>query len=155
MIKTYFDRGYGVYIWGDNSPYYADANKVAEALFGGSMEGNLYGDQPVGIQSGELSPGIREGHDVTTGLETVYEGITIATLAEQSNLTPLVYGSAGNLISAAYEKDGKRAILDGGFTRLYIKWETAGTDRFVKNAAAWLVNIDNFELSYPELSDAE
>lgn len=150
MIKTYFDRGYGVYIWGDNSPYYADANRVAQALFGGSMEGNMPGDHPVGIQTGELSPGIREGHDVTTGLETVYEGVTIATLAEHSDLTPLVYGSAGNLISAAYEKDGKRAILDGGFTRLFVKWETAGTDRFVKNAAAWLVNVDNFELSHTE-----
>ena len=147
MIKTYFDRGYGVYIWGDNEPYYADANRVAQALFGGSMEGNTEGDQPVGIQKDRLSPGIREGHDVTTGLETVYEGVTIATLAEHSNLTPLIYGSAGNLVSAAYEKDGKRAILDGGFTRLYCKWETAGTDRFVVNAASWLVNVDNFELS--------
>ncbi len=147
MIKIYFDRGYGVYIWGDNEPFYADANRVAQALFGGSMEGNLMGDHPVGIQKTEASPGIREGHDVTTGLETVYEGVTIATLAEQSNLTPLIYGSAGNLVSAAYEKDGKRAILDGGFTRLYCKWETAGTDRFVVNAAAWLVNVDNFELS--------
>lgn len=147
MIKIYFDRGYGVYIWGDNEPYYADANKVAQALFGGSMEGNLAGDQPVGIQKDRSSPGIREGHDVTTGLETVYEGITIASLAEHSNLTPLIYGSAGNLVSAAYEKDGKRAILDGGFTRLYYKWETAGTDRFVVNAASWLVNVDNFELS--------
>ena len=155
LIKTYFDRGYGVYIWGDNEPYYADANKVAEALFGGSMEGDTYGAQPVGIQVNESSPGIREGHDVTTGLETVYEGITIATLAEQSNLTPLIYGSANNLVSAAYEKDGKRAILDGGFTRLYNKWETAGTDRFIKNAAVWLVNVDNFELPSPELSDAE
>ena len=52
-----------------------------------------------------------------------------------------------DLVSAAYEKDGKRAILDGGFTRLYCKWETAGTDRFVVNAASWLVNVDNFELS--------
>lgn len=150
MIQIYFERGYGVYIWGDNSPYYADANKVAQALFGGSMEGNTMGDQPVGIQKDASSPGIHEGHDVTTGLETVYEGITIATLGEHNDLTPLIYGSAGNLISAAYEKDGRRAILDGGFTRLYVKWETAGTDRFVKNAAAWLVNIDNFELSNTE-----
>ena len=146
MIKIYFERGYGVYIWGDNKPFYADANKIAQALFGGSMEGNTAGGHPVGIQKDKLSPGIREGHDVTTGLETVYEGITIATLAEHSDLTPLVYGSTGNLVSAAYEKDGKRAILDGGFTRLYHKWETAGTDRFVKNAAAWLVNIDNYEV---------
>ena len=153
MIKTYFDRGYGVYIWGDNQPYYADANKVAQALFGGSMAGDTMGDQPVGIQTDKSSPGIREGHDVTTGLETVYEGVTIATIAEHGDLTPLIYGSDGNLVSAAYEKDGKRAILDGGFTRLYNKWETAGTDRFVKNAAAWLVNVDNYELSGVEVAE--
>ena len=152
MIKTYFDRGYGVYIWGDNQPYYADANRVAQALFGGSMAGDTMGDQAVGIQKDKLSPGIREGHDVTTGLETVFEGATIATLAEHQDLTPLLYGSAGNLVSAAYERDGKRAILDGGFTRLYYKWNTAGTDRFVKNAAAWLVNVDNYALSSVEVA---
>ena len=39
---------------------------------------------------------------------------------------------------------GKRAILDGGFTRLYYKWDTAGTGRYVKNAASWLVNAEKF-----------
>ena len=43
-----------------------------------------------------------------------------------------------------YEKDGKRAIFDGGFTRLYNGWETAGTPRYVKNAAAWLANYERF-----------
>jgi hypothetical protein len=61
-------------------------------------------------------------------------------------LQPLIYGSEGNLVTAVYEKNGKRAILDGGFTRLYYKWETAGTDRYVKNAAAWLVNMENLSL---------
>jgi hypothetical protein len=83
---------------------------------------------------------------VTTGLETVYEGITIATISENESLQPLIYGSEGNLVTAVYEKNGKRAILDGGFTRLYYKWETAGTDRYVKNAAAWLVNMENLSL---------
>jgi len=90
-----------------------------------------------------LSPGIREGHLITTGLENVYEGITIATITQNKNLKPLIYGSAGNLVTAVYEKNGKRAILDGGFTRLYYKWETAGTDRYIKNAAAWLVNMES------------
>jgi len=27
---------------------------------------------------------------------------------------------------------------------LFIKWDTAGTGRYVKNAAAWLVNYERF-----------
>ena len=49
-----------------------------------------------------------------------------------------------NLVTATYEQDGKRLILDGGFTRLYISWDHAGTGRYVKNAAAWLVNYERF-----------
>jgi len=143
VIKQFFDDGHGIYIWGDNDPYYADANKVANYLFGGEMTGNLMGDQPVGLQSDSTGVGVRKNHLITTGIENVYEGITIATISKNKFLKPLIYGSAGNLITAVYEKDGKRAILDGGFTRLYYKWETAGTDRYVKNAAAWLVNLES------------
>ena len=39
---------------------------------------------------------------------------------------------------------GRRALVDGGFTRLYHKWDSAGTDRYVVNAAAWLANIERF-----------
>jgi hypothetical protein len=143
VIKEFFDAGHGIYIWGDNDPYYADANKVADYLFKGEMTGNLMGDSPVGLQTDSTSVGVRRNHLITTGIENVYEGITIATISENKYLKPLIYGSAGNLVTAVYEKDGKRAILDGGFTRLYYKWETAGTDRYVKNAAAWLVNLES------------
>jgi hypothetical protein len=144
VIKAFFDAGHGVYIWGDNEPYYADANYVADALFGASMEGNLMGDQPVGLEKTEGGVGIVPNHLLTTGLEHIYEGITIATIHPGSQLEPLIYGSAGNLVTAYYDHDGKRAVLDGGFTRLYNKWDTAGTARYVKNAAAWLVNAERF-----------
>src|SRR5690554_7709818 len=64
-------------------------------------------------------------HLITTGLQNIYEGITIATISAHKDLTPIVYGSIGNLVTAAYEKDGKRLLIDGGFTRLYYKWDTA------------------------------
>ena len=48
------------------------------------------------------------------------------------------------MVAAYYDRDGHRAILDGGFTRLYLKWDTAGTGRYVKNAASWLVNAERF-----------
>jgi hypothetical protein len=144
VIKRFFDSGKGVYIWGDNEPYYADANAVAKVLLGTEMTGNIMGDQVVGLQKGPATPGLLPRHLLTTGLEYIYEGITIATIQKNQTLTPLIYGSAGNLVAAFHDRDGKRAILDGGFTRLYVKWDTAGTGRYVKNAAAWLANVERF-----------
>jgi len=145
VIKRYWEAGHGLYIWGDNEPYYADANVLGKALFGTTMTGNLIGDQPVGLQQEPGKPGLIPNHLLTTGLEHIYEGITIATIHPgTSDLKPLIYGSAGNLVSAYYDKDGRRAIFDGGFTRLYNKWDTAGTARYVKNAASWLVNAERF-----------
>lgn len=144
VIKEFFDAGKGVYIWGDNQPYYADANYVAKELIGVEMTGNTMGNQVVDLMMGGKKVGVMPNHLITTGLQHLYEGITIATLSDNDDLSPLLYGSAGNLVTAVYEKDGKRLILDGGFTRLYINWDTAGTGRYVKNAAAWLVNVEKF-----------
>jgi hypothetical protein len=144
VIKKFFDAGHGVYIWGDNEPYYADANVVAEALFGTTMTGNVIGNQTVAVQSSPTTAGLLPNHLLTTGLEHIYEGITIATIQPSRSLKPLIYGSANNLVAAYYDQDGRRAILDGGFTRLYNKWDTAGTARYVKNAASWLVNAERF-----------
>lgn len=144
VIERFFNSGKGVYIWGDNDPCYGDANLVGERLLGVKMTGNLPGDHPVGIQKDGKGTGVVKDHLISTGVETVYEGITVATIEQNTKLTPLLYGSAGNLIAAAYEKDGKRLIFDGGFTRLYYKWDTAGTPRYVKNAAAWLANFERF-----------
>ncbi len=145
VIKKFYDDGHGVYIWGDNEPYYADANVVAQALLGTQMHGNLMGDKTVGmLDTGAPGVGIKANHLLSTGLENIYEGITIATIDPGNGLEPLIYGSAGNLVAAYYDQNGKRAILDGGFTRLYMKWDTAGTARYVKNAASWLVNAERF-----------
>ena len=144
IIKTFFESGRGVFIWGDNHPYYADANAVAATLFGGRLSGDLQGDQVVGVRSGNFGAGIAPNHPITTGLENLYEGITIATVQEHPDLQTILYGSAGNATTAAFDKDRKRALLDGGYTRLFFKWDTAGTGRYVKNAAAWLVNYERF-----------
>lgn len=145
VIKAFFERGHGLYIWGDNQPYYADANYVAAALLGTTMSGNTPGDEVVGLRVGGTAAGLTPRHLITTGLQYLYEGITIATIEQTAALRPLMHGSAGNLVAAYYDSDGRRAILDGGFTRLYHKWDTAGTGRYVKNAAAWLVNYERFK----------
>ena len=102
------------------------------------------GAKVVNLQTENNKVGLIPNHLISTGIQNIYEGITIATLDYSQDLTPLIYGSANNLVTAAYEKNGKRLILDGGFTRLYVNWDSAGTGRYVKNAAAWLVNYEKF-----------
>lgn len=34
--------------------------------------------------------------------------------------------------------------MDGGLTRLAVSWDDAGTARYVKNAASWLVHAAKF-----------
>jgi len=143
VIERFFNSGRGVYIWGDNSPFYADANVLGKRLLNTTMTGNVKGDQVVKEAKDRNSPGFIQ-HQITTGLTHLYEGITIATVATTQDVTSTVRGSANNCVTAIFDKDGKRAIIDGGFTRLYNKWDTAGTGRFVKNAAVWLVNWERF-----------
>ena len=141
VIRAFFESGRGLYVWGDNDPYFVDANFVAQGLFGCRMSGNTHGDQVMGLQQRPGGAGI-VSHLITTGVEHLYEGITVATIQAHPGLQPVLYGSASNLLVAAFDADGRRAIIDGGFTRLFMKWDTAGTGRYVKNAAAWLVNCE-------------
>lgn len=145
VIEEYFNSGKGLYIWGDNQPLYADANFITKRLFNTTMNGDTYAAQVVGISGeGEGRTGIVDGHLISTGVVNMYEGITIATVTATQDLNPLIYNSSDGLVAAVYEKDGKRCIIDGGFTRLFYNWNSAGTDRYIKNAAAWLVNFERF-----------
>lgn len=145
VIKKFFDSGKGVYIWGDNDPYHADADFLSKKLLGASMSGYYMGNQNVTFKGDSTKSGMKKDHLITTGLEYVFEGITISQIHDPNQqLTPLIWSTDGNVVTSIYEKEGKRLILDGGFTRLYCNWNTAGTGRYVKNAAAWLVNVEKF-----------
>ena len=144
IIDDFFQQGKGVYIWGDNDPYYADANAVSSKLLGCSMSGNSRGNKVVNEAMSIGENGFTK-HQITTGLEFLYEGHTIAQIHySKEQLTPILRGSDGHVVTACYDSNEKRAIIDGGFTRLYHQWDDAGTARFVKNAAAWLVNWERF-----------
>ncbi len=144
IIQEYLNSNHGVYIWGDNLPYYQDANAILRRAFNTEMYGDSYGDKVLGIQPRNGEAGIIANHPITTGIVNFYEGITIAEVYTKGILTPLIYGSNKKVVAAYYSKNNKRVIVDGGFTRLYYKWNSAGTDRYIVNAAAWLTNIEYF-----------
>ncbi len=143
-IQTYFENGNGVYFWSEEEPYFQDVNPMLIRLFGASMYGNSRGGKVLGVQAEEGQAGIVANHPITTGIVSFYEGTTISTVELGTKLKPLVYGSNKKIATAYYDDKQRRAIVDGGYTRLYCQWDSAGTDRYVVNAAAWLTNIERF-----------
>lgn len=145
FVEKYYKDGHGLYLLGDDEPDFAEANHFLNLLFPGSA---LYGEYPgrkiLGISSGENNPGIVKGHDISTGIINFYEGSTIANLNPKKGIKPLVYGSNKEPLAGYYDEKGRRLIVDGGFTRLYLKWQTAGTERYVLNTAAYLTNVERF-----------
>jgi|TARA_R110000737_G_scaffold298126_1_gene304967 hypothetical protein len=145
VIKKFFDSGKGVYLWGDNDPAHGEADFLGNKLLGVTMNGHYMGDQNVSFKTDTTKSGMIPDHLITTGLEYVFEGITISKINDPNQaMTPLIYSTDGNVVTSIYEQQGKRLIIDGGFTRLYCNWKSAGTGRYVKNAAAWLVNYERF-----------
>lgn len=144
IITDYYLSGHGLYLWGDNSPYYKDANTILNNLFGTVLSGNYGGEQVIGVRDGDSGAGIIAGHPMSTGIANFYEGITISNVIPKNGLKPLVYSSDGKVVCAYCDENGRRLLIDGGFTRLYCKWDSAGTDRYVRNAAVWLANVERF-----------
>ena len=146
VISDFFNAGHGIYIMGDNEPFVKDANAIISKLFGASLSGNYIGKQVLSIQTRDKAPGIIPNHLIATGLENFYEGVTISNISHSRQLIPLIYSSDGKVVTAYYDKDGKRALVDGGFTRLNdtVISSTAGTLRYTVNAAAWLANTERF-----------
>uniref|UniRef100_A0A0G4I0P9 Alpha-type protein kinase domain-containing protein n=1 Tax=Chromera velia CCMP2878 TaxID=1169474 RepID=A0A0G4I0P9_9ALVE len=141
VLQRFYNEGNGLYLWGDNDPYHADANFLGLRIFGSSMAGYTQGDKQVQLRQTEGGPGFKE-HLITTGVENLYEGISVATVNPGPDMEPLMWGSASNLIIAIHDRDGKRAVFDGAFTRLFWYWDQAGSTRYVVNAAVWLVNLE-------------
>ena len=143
VVERFYKNGGGLYLWGDNDPWHADADYMGKRLFGVTMSGEYEGEHVIGVRANGSLTGIIPGHPISTGIAHFYEGCTIAAVKTNQNVLPLVYSSDQNVVTAYSEQNGRRLLIDGGFTRLYYKWNSAGTDRFVTNCAAWLANADS------------
>ena len=146
-IINAYKNGHGLYIWGDNDPWNADANHLLKMIYGNAcyMNGDYNGRHVISISKGKGMPGIVAQHPIAVGIQNFYEGITIAAIRGPQYLRPLVYSSDGNVVTAYDDTNGNRLLVDGGFTRLYCATDEAGTDRFVANCAVWLANVEKWD----------
>jgi len=164
-LEAFHRRGGGIFVWGDNAPFFAHANALLSRLFpneGISLEGNDHGSQIMKSHDNGLTPGrFTRNHLIMTGLNSLFEGVTISYLPMLGPLKVLAtynHGQGYNGKPYCAVADGEvyrrcrsglpaagrgRLVVDGGFTKLYDElWtKTAGTERYVKNASTWLLNI--------------
>jgi hypothetical protein len=152
-IKSFYEKGRGLFIWGDNVPWYYDSNRVLKSLFGDAanvqMEGNDESQKVLQAkdQANPNSSGFEAKHILFTGVAMLFEGVTIARVRApvQTNIKTIMVNSHGNPVTCILDDGKHRLVIDGGFTRLFDQFwsQSAGTGRFVKNMAAWLCGVDS------------
>ena len=153
QLEGQSDMNKGLFIMGDNDPFNADANVILQRLpfFNNSVRllGNFMGDKilkphpvPTDMRASGHS-GFRP-HFITTGIETLDEGDTIADVRDPLRLCePIVTSSdRRSHVTSLYHSSTHRILINGGFTCLMSdRWvQSAGTSRFITNVACFLAN---------------
>jgi len=148
-VFNYHKTGKGLFIYGDNAPYFLHANLVLPELVGCSLQGNNYGNKTLSFGSTREKGQFDQEHLIFAGINNLYEGITICYPDQDSKLKTLALGTDGKPCILSCEKgqsnfnDGGRIVVDTGFTKLYQQfWASAGQARYVVNATVWLVDLE-------------
>jgi hypothetical protein len=166
-LRAFLKRGKGVYVLADNTPYIFEANVIAGKLYGVHLDGAYYGGQVVhvvppgkvkqmvdealkkgdmqkladlrraGFLNGKL---YAEDHELLSGIQEIYEGITVAAQTVSNDLMVILRASDNQNLVSVSRKQGELMVLDGAFTRLYCGWETNAqtSTRWYQNVAAYL-----------------
>jgi molecular chaperone DnaK len=142
-LVEFHKSGKGLYVWTDNDPYFGHANQILPRLLGTKVIGDTPANRVLkegdGIQAGTFKE-----HLITTGIVNLYEGVTISYPEPLGRLIPLATSSDGHPVISCYDgMHGEgRILVDCGFTKLSLNWDTAGTGRYVKNATVWLLGLE-------------
>lgn len=87
-------------------------------------------------------------HVITSGIVSLYEGTTICypksvgpmkVLATSSNEHPVVLFADNEVLADNFG----RVVVDCGYTKNYISWDSAGSARYIVNACVWLLALEH------------
>jgi len=153
-IKTFHESGRGIAIWADNHPWLHHASIATQYLCKVKLEGDTPGDKNLKLGDQSKS-GFFKRHLLTTGIKQLYEGVTICYPQDTDNLQLLATSTNGKACMAYVDFDSLhpnhgRIVVDCGFTKLYHHWDSAGTGRYVRNVAVWLLGLEHrIKMGYP------
>jgi hypothetical protein len=155
-IVAFAKAGKGLCLLSDNDPFTHESNEFAKRLFPGvRIQGNHQGEKIAYVRGRQLTPeqikkyrGDYEvpDHPLLTGVNFVYEGITISHPSASDKLDVALRASDDLPVIAVAKDPGLRVIIDCGFTRychgptddVSFILMTAGTTRLAQNMAAYL-----------------
>eukprot|EP01114_Cavostelium_apophysatum_P010083 TRINITY_DN2351_c0_g1_i1.p1 TRINITY_DN2351_c0_g1~~TRINITY_DN2351_c0_g1_i1.p1 ORF type:complete len:553 (-),score=129.69 TRINITY_DN2351_c0_g1_i1:134-1669(-) len=145
-MRKFHESGRGICIWVDNKPFFGEANVVLQDLLGITMQGDTPANKILKVGNGSKS-GEFSRHLITTGIVNLHEGRTICFPNKVTDKMKVLATSTDGHPCMFYTdpspKSGPIAV-DCGFTKLYNEfWSaTAGTERYVRNLAVWLLALD-------------
>ncbi len=146
VIVVFNAFGGGLYLWADNEPFVVEANAVLARISPGvSLDGDYEADKLIGPMISNSGPGFVAQHPIFTGVVKLYEGETICTFSGIAcpRIKFVMNNSEGKpALGIIDDQKAGRVAIDCGYTRLFCKWNGAGTARFVCNIAAWLCSPD-------------
>jgi len=145
-IKKFHESGKGLAIFADNDPFYVHANLILKDILGTTLQGSTPGNKILKVGDGAKA-GQFARHLLTTGIVNLHEGNTICFPTKNSNKFKVIGTSTDGNPCMFYCDPAKGfgpIVVDCGFTKLYAHhWkETAGTERYVRNIAVWLLSLD-------------
>jgi stress response protein SCP2 len=143
-VTAFHNAGKGLAIWGDNDPLFAHANAVLDPLLGLKLTGNDPALKNLAIGDPTKSGNFGR-HLLTSGIVKLFEGDSICYPTNTNQVKVLATSSHNRPCMMYAEPAGKgRIVIDCGFTKFYDpQWtNTAGTERYVRNAAVWLLNLE-------------
>jgi len=161
-IVKFHESGKGIFIWSDNQPLFMEANAILDKILPGvKLTGDTYADkilQPDSIDNANKLPtkGHFARHLITTGIVSLYEGVTISYPDRVlPQMTVIGQSTDNNPCFFCVEPPGKgRIMVDCGYTKLYdFSWNnTAGTERYVRNCTVWLLGLESRIKTNKEMS---
>eukprot|EP01106_Pelomyxa_sp_JSP_P014818 TRINITY_DN4855_c0_g1_i1.p1 TRINITY_DN4855_c0_g1~~TRINITY_DN4855_c0_g1_i1.p1 ORF type:complete len:415 (-),score=64.15 TRINITY_DN4855_c0_g1_i1:181-1257(-) len=166
-LIAFHQKKKGLMIWGDNRPFFHEANLVLGTLCGARLTGNSAGDRLMAHGDATVPGSFDSNHIVFSGINYLYEGVTICFPVEKDAPSPfpnpematanwrapalvgklktLATSSNGWPVISCCEssESGGRVIVDTGYTKLFSSyWRSEGQARYVVNACVYLVDVE-------------
>ena len=169
-IYTFNENGGGVFWFLENVPYTYEADRYFKLHHDfevvGDKENMIQGGHMMErIDKGEVTPGHfrRIGSEMDFdhfskldfGIKEIYEGMTLCKLNEKKlkdiGFDVFAIESEGNASIMVRNNDSVhtrgRMIIDTAASKLFLEFTEEGTARWIRNAAVWLCNVEQFSFA--------
>jgi len=144
LILNAYRNGTGIFMFADNRPFFHHCNLVLPTIGDCTLIGNDHGNQKL-VFGDPKEPGRFDmEHLLFSGINSMYEGVTISFPTERHSLKVLATNTHGHPVICVKDSDEThgRVVVDVGFTKLNCSWEETGQARYIVNACVWLVDLE-------------